>query len=304
MRTRLLGLAVLVLAVALGIALGAGPLQHDTAQRERDAKAQAAQLASSRARVAALRAEVQAGAAYDDATAVTAVKGTLTGHDVALVALPGADPKAVAALRSLLAAAGGSITADVALGAPMTSVSSRQLVEALTSQMVTQAGLPVPASSDGYQRFGLLLGRAIGVAPSAHAVSAAYDPAALSIVAGFQTAGLVTSAKVTARAALVLVVTGPSARTADGAAENAIPVSYLRELSGQAAVVVAGPSSAAGALGIIGSLRSGSPGLTTADGTELTRGRVVAVLALAARTRGVVGDYGSIGHVAAPIPPA
>ncbi len=304
MRTRLVGLAVLVLAIALGIAVGAGPLQHDASQRERDAKAAAAQLQGARMQVAALRAQVQAAATYDDATAVTAIRGTLTGHDVALVALPDADPRSVTALRRLLTAAGATLTADVALGAPMATVTSRQLVEALTSQMATQAQLTIPASSDGYQRFGLLLARGIGVPPSAHAVSATYDPAALSIMAGFQTAGLVTSAKVTARAALVLVVTGPSARTADAAAENAIPVSFLRALSGQVGTVVAGPSSAAGALGIIGSLRSGSPGLSTADGTELTRGRIAAVLALAARTRGVVGDYGSIGQVAGPIPPS
>ncbi len=304
MRTRLVGLAVVVLAIALGIAVGAGPLQHDSGQRERDAKAQAAQLQSARRKVAALTADARAAARYDDATAVTAVKGTLTGHDVALVALPGADPQTLIALRSLVAAAGGSVTADVALGAPMATASSRQLVEALTSQMATQAQLVVPASSDGYQRFGLLLARAIGVPPSSHIVGATYDPAALAIMAGFQTAGLVSSTKVTTRAALVLVVTGPAARSADAAAENAIPVSFLRAMSGQVAAVVAGPDSAAGALGIIGSLRSGSPGLSTADGTQLARGRVAAVLALAARTRGVVGDYGSIGQVDGPIPPS
>lgn len=302
MRARLVALAALVLAVALGMALGAGPLQHDNARRASDARAQTAMLTATRTRVAKLLALDRASGTYEDATATSVVRGTLTGHDVALVALPGADAEGLAALRTLLVAAGAQVTADVALGRPVATSTSRGLVEALTSEMVTQAQVTVPTDSDGYQRFGLLLARALGLPASAHAVTAAYDAPALAIMAGFQTAGLVSSAKVTARAALVLVVTGPAARSAEASAENAIPVSFLRALASQVTTVVAGPSAAARPLGIVGALRSGTPAFSTTDGVDLTRGRVAAVLALAAGARGVVGAFGSVGQVDGPIP--
>jgi hypothetical protein len=302
MRPRLIGLAVLVLAIALGMALGAGPLQHDASQRSRAADAQAARLAATGRQVAQLAALSRAAAAYDDATASSAVRGTLTGRGVALVALPGADPATLTALRTLLATAGAQVTADVLLGAQSVTGSSRQLVEALTSQMVAQAQLSAPTSDDGYQRFGLLLARAIGIPSSTHTATTAYDATALAIMAGFQTAGLVSSAKVSSRAALVLVVAGTPARPGAASAQNSIPVSILRAMAAAVGTVVAGPGRAALPWGVVGSLRSGSPGMSTTDSSELTRGRVAAVLALAALTRGVIGNYGAVGQVDGPIP--
>lgn len=208
-------------------------------------------------------------------------------------------------LRNLVAAAGGEVTADVSFAPVMGQASSRQLVEALTSQMATQnPDVTFPADAGGYQRFGLLLARAVGLPAAANQASAAYDDGSVGIISGMQTAGLITAKDVSSRAALTLVVTGPAAASANAAGANAVPVTILRSYATGGSLVVAGPASAAGDRGIIGSLRSAgrTDHLSTVDTVETIPGQVTAVLALSALTRGTTGSWGGTGAADGPIP--
>jgi hypothetical protein len=308
-RPGLLRAAVGVLALALGIALGAGPLQHSNSQRDKELASQKAELARRQHRIASLQAGASFAEAFGAATGPALTKGILAGRSVTVVTLPGADPDTVAKLRAGVEAAQGKLTGQVDLAAPMARASSRQLVEALTSQMLTQApGVSVPADASGYERFGALLARAIGTGPSGQPPQAAYDTTAVGIVSGLQSADLATASQaIAARAGLVLVVTGPESQTAAGAADNAVPVTILQALGQQVPTVVVGPTGAAGDRGVIGALR-GSPAatkvLSTVDSAETAMGRVAGVLALAARAGGTVGQYGAVGAADGPIPGA
>jgi len=290
--------AVAVLAVALGVAVGAGPLQRSNSERDRQLEAQKAEVARRQERVKALEATKTFADAYATATGPALLHGALAGRSVALVTLSGANSDVVAKLRADVEAAQGKVTSQVDLGPVMARSSSRQLVEALTSQMLTQSpGVTVPADASGYQRFGALLARAIGTGPSGNPPEAPYDTTAVSIVSGLQSAELVAVPQApTARAGLVLVVTGREARSRAEADNNAVPVTILRALGQQVPTVVVGPSGAAGANGVIGALRAGGDpaAVSTVDSAETAMGQVAGVLALAARARGTVGQYGAV----------
>lgn len=297
MRVLVLRAAVAALVLALGIAIGAGPLQEDHDRRARALVAQQQQVSDLERQVADLTRDGDFNATYGEGTADRLVRGALTGRTVALVALPGADPETVAGLRTLIESAGGRITADVPLAAPVTEPGQRQLITALTSQMATQENLVMPAGSSGYERLGVLLARAIGIPPTAKSPEAPYDETALGIVSGLQTADLVgTAAAVTRRAALTLVVAGPEGDSASGSTD--LLATVVRSYAERARVVVVGPTAAADPAGVLGVLRgTGTPDglLSTVDTAELVGGRVIAILALSARVRGTVGSFGGAG---------
>jgi hypothetical protein len=307
MKPGLVRVAVAALCVALGMALGAGPLQHSNSERDKELAAQKAEVTRKQHQVDSLKRTTAFAESFATATGPALTRGALAGHAVALVTLPGADPALVDQVKAAVAAAQGQVTAQVALAASMGRSSSRQLVDALTSQMLTQApGVTVPADAGGYARFGALLARAVGTGGTP--AQAAYDTTAVGIVSGLQSADLVTLTQpVAARAGLAIVVAGPEARSDAAAADNAVPVTILEAFGAQVPTVVVGSTGAAGSRGVIGALRStpgAHPVVSTVDSIETAMGRVGAVLALAARARGTVGQYGAVNAADGPLPGA
>jgi len=306
MRPWFLRAAVVVLAVALGVVVGAGPLQRSDSDRDKQLAAQKAESARKQARIDTLQSGAKFAEGYAAVTAPTLLHGALAGRSVAIVTLPGADPAVVESLRTDVVVAGGRVTSRVDLADTMARSSSRQLVEALTSQMVTQNQLTVPADAGGYERFGALLARAVGTGPTGQPVQAPYDTMAVGIVSGLQTADLLTvTQQVTARAGLALVVAGPEADSTAAAAENAVPVAILKALGQALPTVVVGSSGAAGDRGVLGALRGNGPAgdvVSTVDSVQTSMGRVAGILALAARARGTVGQYGAVNAADGVVP--
>lgn len=300
---RLIGV---LLVLALGVTIGAGPLQKSSQRRSEDLAAQKRLVAEKQHRIEALESTEKYSADYAAATAPELVRSALKGRSVAVLALPGADQDSVDGVRSLIAAAGGRVTATVTFLPVMAKAASRQLVEALTSQMATQnPALEFPADASGYQRFGVLLARAVGLPTRADKATAPYDEVSVGIVSGLEAADLVTTSGVTDRAALTVVVTGSAAANAQQAGANAVPTTILRAYATRAPVVVAGPASAAGVLGIVGALRTAGPvqHLSTVDTVEAVSGQVTAVLALAALARGTTGAWGGVTAADGALPP-
>lgn len=300
MRTRVMAFVAALLLVALGVALGAGPLQGDSDRAEREAAEQRDAITQRDARIADLHRQAEFGAAYTGATAARAVSGRLTDRKVGLVTLPGTDATTVELVEGLLRAAGAQVTGRIVLADALLDPSNDGLVEALSSQMVQQTpGLPVTSGANGYQRIGALVARAVGVPPSAHVASASYDTTAVSIVSSLKVAKLVESASVTARAGLTVVVLPPSTDAAQVSALTSVLAGYAAQIPS----VVAGPATTAEEKQVLAVLRSQGLALSTVDSVDSSTGRVVAVLALAARTRGVTGDFGVVGAVNAAVPP-
>lgn len=305
MRPTLVKAAVALLVLACGIALGAGPLQHTARERDKELAAQKAEVARTERQVDRLTKAGDFATSYAQATADRLIAARLRGRTVALVQLPGARKQIVDAIRSTLLAAGAQVTAEATLAPQLATASSRQLVEALTSQMITQTpGLAVPATAAGYERFGLLLARALCATGSTTA-GTTYDETAISIVSGLQTADLVKVTKVSPRASVAVVVAGPPAGNAEDAAANAVPVTIVRAFGSRVPTVLAGSTAAAGNLGVLGALRADSAAARSVSGVDSVQtpmGMVALVLALAERAAGKAGQYGGVGTVSGPIP--
>jgi Copper transport outer membrane protein, MctB len=282
---RLLAVLAMVFAVAVGVALGAGPLS------------QAQQPAASDRAPSTPPSVEDVRAAYADtfaaAVASRVYAGGLTGRGVALVTWPGADPATTEALSAEIAAAGGSVVSSFALSERLVDPGEKSLVDTLGSQLVQQlTTAKVPAETSAYDRLGALLGKAVAT-PKAGGAPVQADGA--TILESLQGAELVTPTTPSeTRASLVLVVLGAAT------AEDADPIveglaTGLAATSG--GLVVAGGAALA-TDGVLARLRASTTasGLTSVDGIEGPAGRATAVLTLVrAAAGGSGGAFGASG---------
>jgi hypothetical protein len=280
-RRNVVPLVVVVMALAVGIALGAGPLSD---------------LGSSPPKAAAAPPPVpdtagDEAAAYADGFAGTVAQslyaGRLHGHPVALVALPGADDDVVAALTEQVRLAGTRVIGTYGVRRALLDPNEKTLVDTLGLQLVGQLGTDVVTpDATTYDRIGQLLGRALATRSRA----ASMDQAKVaSLRASLHGAGLLTQTEEGEPhlAPLVLVVTGKQV-------EQPILAGLVAGLAAVAkGVVVAGPSGS----GDIAALRSQPPvrPVATVDGTDRATGRVAAVLALVHVLATPGGSFGASG---------
>lgn len=295
-RSHVVSLVAVFLALAVGIVLGAGPLQRDGSDTDRgDSDAEA--LAAADQRIT----DLQRGAAFNDSYA-RATADQLVGRDlkrraVTVVTLPGADSDQVTRAVALVQRAGGSIAARVELTDKLLDVANRKLVEELTTQLLTSEEEPLPGAEEqsGYTRIGQLLGFALVTTENRGARPAkGADP----VLASLETADLArVSDEVERRGSLVLVVAGEPSGTADqrrGAGD--ITATLARALDAASdGVVVLGPLSSGGKTGVVGALRAstGAEDVSSVDVADLGAGAVLAVLALAGQADGDTLHLGS-----------
>lgn len=309
-RTQVLRAVLVLLVLATGVALGAGPLQDDATEQQRALDRATAALDRARDRAAAAEG---ASAAADRGIAAVApglVRGALTGRSVTLLLMPETDGDQLASLQALVKLGGGQFTGTVELTPAATDAQSRQLVEALTTQLGTQSKV-LSAAADRetgtYARLGALLALAVAAGPDG---PAALPRDRVAIGSGLATADLVGGIVPEKTSDLVLVAL-PDAPVADAAALAEV----LAGLGRNARVVVVGPSPGGGdsngaaatartRRSVIERLRAApveGARPSTVEGIGTALGRVAAVLALAEQARGDSGDYGPDAD-ASPLP--
>jgi hypothetical protein len=280
-RRNVVPLVVVVMALAVGIALGAGPLS-DLGSSPPKAAAEPPPLPDTAGDEAAAYADGFAGT-----VAQSLYAGRLHGHPVALVALPGADDDVVAALTEQVRLAGTRVIGTYDLRRSLLDPNEKTLVDTLGLQLVAQLGADVVTpDATTYDRIGQLLGRAVATTSR----SAGLDQGKVaSLRASLHGAGLLarTEEGEPHLAPLVLVVTGKDV-------EQPILAGLVAGLAAAAkGVVVAGPSWD----GDIAALRSQPPvrPVATVDGTDRATGRVAAVLALVHVLATPGGSFGASG---------
>lgn len=303
-RYHIASLVAVFLALAAGIALGGGPLQNvGRDSSDQDLASARAALQTQRDRAADLEQQTALADEFASAAGPRLVAGRLTGHTVSVVTLPGADPQVVSGLTGLLTRAGARVGATFAVQPKTTQAANRQLVDALTSQLAAQEKqISLPRAASTYERLGGLLARLAG---STTKGGSSYDATAVSILAGLDTAGLVTAkGQPQRRGDVVLVVAGPpdaSDSEAAPAIEQAVAAAMVTGVKG---VVVAGPTSSATGDGVVQAIRSDTAArkVTTVDSVDTGAGRVATVLAAAGAAAGGHGAYGIVGDVSGPMP--
>lgn len=298
LRAHVVSAVAALMALAVGIALGAGPLQQEVTTRPAAADGDRGALEAARARVRA----AERGAELADALASSAgdrlLRDSLRNRAVTVVELPGAAEPTVQELANAVTRAGGQVVSRVEVNRQLLSVANRQLVGELGSQLVgaRRTRVPVPDEAGDYQRLGRLLARAL---VTGERRGDEVDRAGRSILAGLEAAGLVRPAAGEGRrGSLVLAVAGApygGRDQRDGA--GTITATLLAELGRTAdAVVLAGPSLAGASDGLVGQVRVdplSRRAVSTVEGADRVAGAVAAVLALAADVRGRSRHHGS-----------
>lgn len=298
-RYHIVSIVSVFLALAVGIALGGGPLQGEADNTLVDQVASDRQAKSRlSSRIAALGTANQFTNDFAATVAPGLVGDSLRGRVVTLVVLPSARQSDIKALQALVATAGGRVGGTARVGGALLDAGDKQLVEELGNQLEGRASdLDIPSDAAPYERIGALIGRAVG---SDKRGGAAVDGAATSILAGLEAADLMSTVEdLDRRGDLVLFVAGSgegdqSART--GAA--AIITSIVRAVDGvTAGTVLAGPMASAESGGPVKALREdigAAKEVSTVDSLGRTAGQVVTIMALAGQAAGRTGQYGAV----------
>ncbi len=309
-RYHIVSIVSVFLALAVGVALGGGPLKGevdntlvDQVQADRKAKSDL------RREIASLKDGNSFSDAFADGVAPGLVGSALEGRSVTVVVLPTASQSEVTELQDMVATAGGSVAGVVRIGEAMLDPENKQLVDELGSQLLAGAsGVTVPPDASGYERAGALLARALGTdeAPG----GASVDATAESILAGLSTAELISvEGDLERRGSLVLFVAGAGAGTLEerqGA--NSIATTLISAVdAGTDGTVVAGPIQSARPGGLVRAVRddvAAAGDVSTVDVLGRSAGRVISVLALDGQSSGQTGHYGAVDAADGALPGA
>lgn len=210
--------------------------------------------------------------------------GKLSGHKVAVLSLPGADPKTVKALTRKIKAAGGATTGVLDVRPNLLDPGRKQYVDSLATQLVDQLGRG-DADQATYQRMGQVIGETYaGTDPGE-----TFDQPAKTAAVALLTGDLVTAqGRPSGPADLVLVVLGDDS-------QDTTAVEGLTEGLGATSkgLVVAGSAGSED----LETLRAKDwdDWFASVDGVETTAGQVAVPLVLARQTSQQGGDFGASG---------
>ncbi|WP_103062094.1 copper transporter [Actinomyces qiguomingii] len=300
-RYHLVSLISVFLALAVGVVLGAGPLQNSLGTALND---QVTSLRSDRndlqTRLEQTEAAVNDRDDYITAAAASLLPGVLNGRRVAVVTLPDAEGGDIDAIVKEIETAGAAVTGRVSL----TTAWSLTARESFRS---TYSGQFTPylegAATDG----NAILGQGLAAALTTEGENAA-------ALMGLLTASdnpLVTEDAAPSAPADMIVVIGPRTVASPAGGEPtaaATPeqdagawVSALTGLASASTTVVVGAADVKA--DIVSALRTAKAPVTTVDSVGQATAAVSAPLALAATAAGTVGNYGFDDGADAIIPP-
>jgi Copper transport outer membrane protein, MctB len=280
-RQHVVTLVSVFLALAIGVVLGGGPL----AEVSRDALTSTAAQPKSRP-----AGDTSAfGDAFATATATRLYDEQLAGRSVALVSLPGADPRVIEGLVGQIEHAAGTLEGKYALQPGLVDPGEKSLVDTLGSQLMTQLDSGV-ADEDAptYVRMGQLLGTAISTDEEGGAGAGEQTTSIRQSLSG---AELVTSPDdEPGRAPLVLVVLGHDT-------DDDILGGLLAGIAEKALGVVVVGDTRSGTNGDVAALRARPEAeqVATVDGVDLAVGQVTTVLALVRSLTEKGGSFGASG---------
>lgn len=331
-RYHLVSLISVFLALAVGIVLGAGPLQGpigssltsqvDGLRADRD------QL---RTELDVSRSETQQTAALVEATASDLVADSLTDRTIVLVRTAGADNDQADAMSARIEEAGGRVVSDLNLTETTFAAPDAELVTALreadaslpeddgaaVTQGLARAFATQPAADDSDDE------GSASPAPEADATEAPEDEAdseardaSEALFTALSDAGRIERGEWSEADAVVLLApdVAPEATPDPTPSGSASPESaedrsaavqalagFSAALAGQTTTVVAGPTASA-SVGLLADLRSDRVDLSTVDGTDLATGPVLVPLVTQAALDGEFGDFGTAQGATAVLP--
>lgn len=300
-RYHLVSLISVFLALAVGVVLGAGPLQGSLGTALND---QVAALREER-KATQLQLEQTATAVnerdnYITQAAAGFLPGTLEGKTVAIVVLPEAKNEDIEAIQTQIQAAGGSVDGRFALTQEWIATSRAGYRSTYSGQVASALGEPASKDADA------ILGEGLGKALTSSEAEAA---TLKSLLTATGQPLMTVESQPSAPASMIVVVGprptgGPEAKataTASGSVDPAVWAKSLGGVASAATTVVVG--SADGEASLIGVIRSARAQVTTVDSVGQATAAVSTPLALAATDAGTRSHYGFDEGAQAVIPP-
>jgi len=308
-RYHVVSLVSVFIALAVGIVLGAGPLNEGISVGITD---QVNQLTSEKNQLRTQRDQaLQAADAKDDWVAAVGpalVAGQLTGRAVAVVELPGADGSQVDAAVTQLQAAGATVSSRITLQDKWFDPQQAAFRNQLAAQLLPElTDAPAPGAATETQ-LAAELGRALVTKEAA--VGTTEDPTATTIVSALTDAGLVSvDGTPSARGTLAVLVGGaPDGKATDeekkASAAGWLALAAQLDQRSVGAVLAGSPDAADG--GPVAAVRASSDvagDVSTVDDLDSVIGQITVVLALRQQLTGGAGQYGTASGATAVTPP-
>ena len=304
-RYHLVSLISVFLALAVGVVLGAGPLQNSLGTALND---QVTALRENRnatqAKLEQTETAVNERDSYITQAATSLLPGTLASKNVAMVLLPDAKAEDADAIGTQLKNAGATVTGRVSLTSTWVDLSRENYRSTFSGQV--QGHLDSTTSKDANG----ILGEALAKALTANDDSSRVLMDMLSVTADKSGTPFVSVDSTPTAAAEMIVVVGPrpQASSGKGATVEASPgedpkawAKALEGTAGRAPTVVVG--SADGDGGVVGIIRSEKAKVTTIDSVGQIAASVSTPLALASTRAGTTGHYGFDKGAEAVMPP-
>lgn len=277
-RYHVVSLAASLLALAVGVVLGAGFLDNTG-----NASDDAAQAASTDPAVASFES------GFAGRVEPVLLNDQLADQSVLILTTPGAGAEDVSGISGAIEQAGGEVVGQAELTSKLLDPAGRQFAEGV-AQQIGEGVEGIDTEGDSYQRIGAVLARALVSDETADV-----DSDATTLRSAFVEGDLLKlDSEPSARASLVVVVTGPRSSTSEDQGVSLAGITAALDTA-SSGVLVAGPTSSSRPGGIIDVLRDNdlSGTVSTVDVSDSPSGRIVAALALAQEADGDAGAWGT-----------
>ena len=306
-RYHLVSLISVFLALAVGVVLGAGPLQNSLGTALND---QVTALRENRnatqAKLEQTETAVNERDSYITQAASSLLPGTLASKSVAMVLLPDAKAEDADAITTQLKSAGATVTGRVSMTSTWVDVSRENYRSNLSGQVQGHLGSASSQDANG------ILGEALAKALTANDDSSRVLMDMLSVTEDKSGTPFVNVDSALTAPAEMIVVVGPRPQASSGkgatveASPGEDPKAWAKALAGTASrapTVVVG--SADGDDNVVSIIRSEGAKVTTIDSVGQVAASVSTPLALAlVSTRaGTIGHYGFDKGADAVMPP-
>ena len=304
-RYHLVSLISVFLALAVGVVLGAGPLQNSLGTALNDqVTALREDRNATQTKLEQTEAAVNERDSYITQAASTLLPGTLASKNVAMVLLPDAKAEDADAIAAQLKNAGATVTGRVSLTSTWVDLSRENYRSTFSGQVQGHLGSTNSKDANG------ILGEALAKALTANDDSSRVLMDMLSVTVDKSGTPFISVDSTPTAAAEMIVVVGPrpQASSGKGATVEASPgedpkawAKALEGTAGRAPTVVVG--SADGDGGVVGIIRSEKAKVTTIDSVGQIAASVSTPLALASTRAGTIGHYGFDKGAEAVMPP-
>jgi hypothetical protein len=303
-RYHLVSLTAVFLALTVGLILGTAALNgpaieafESNIQSLRDSNEQLRDQAEQ------LEADLEDDQAFAEAVAPSYLAGQLTGRNVLVVALPGADTAYVDGAVEMLGYAGATVSGRLSIlddfFDPANTGTLGDLAETTTPDTVT-----TPVTYDGVTAMSYVLG-AVTTGEAAGATVAITAGDITTVTTGLSDLGMLTvEVTPTGVADGVLILAGPGSTDSDAADRNAGMVAFTTEFAADDPTVYAATTSTGDGNPIKILRTDNADTVATVDNAALTQGQIAAVAALADYVNTNTVDHLGTGEGASGLLPA